>query len=208
MDQQLKNNSESEFAISQLNIRISKLRDQLNASSEAIQLAMNELIAMKRRVQHETNRLQQIRQHNQQMTIASAAQLKSNQKLKETVSELVEKVKKIQSGKNSSEGRLRYLDELFENEGKQVHEIETEMSRLSQMLYRSTQVLQEQQNEQKLLEVKTSSNTKQQNSPNLNSINFFRVRYSCWNQQTERSQVIFCIKKKNWLDKSKSNTIP
>lgn len=153
LDQQIKNNSESEFAISQLNSRMFQVRDHLNISTDAIQLASNELISMKRQVHHETSRLQQLRQCNHQMMIDCDLKSKSNIKLRETLADLTDKINKVQNDKNSSENRLRHLDELFENEERQLHEIDFEMSRLSQMLFRSSQVLQEQHNELKLIEV-------------------------------------------------------
>lgn len=153
LDQQIKNNCESEFAISQLNAQISQLRRHMDSCTNAIQLAANELIGIKRQVQGDTNRLQQLRQENRRKMVDIDSMMKANEQLKITVAELTEKVGKVKSGKDSSEYRLKHLHDLMENEEKQLHEIDLEMARLSQMLFRSTQMLQEQQNEYKIIQV-------------------------------------------------------
>lgn len=171
LNQQIRNNAESDFTISQLNAQTSQRRDQLNVCTDAIQLAANELIALKRQIQHETNQLQQIRQRNHQMMIDCDSLAKSNARIKDDVISLTEKVKKVQNEKNSSENRLQHLNELYENEERQLQEIDLEMARLSQMLFRSNQVLIEQQNEQKIVEVSLKPlNEKSFNRKNIKTI--------------------------------------
>lgn len=153
LEQQVKNNKESELAISQLNEQISSKRAQVNQCTEQIQLQTNELITLRRQLQNDTNRLQQLRQKNHKATIQCDAKAKEIAKLKGIVDELKAKFGKIQAEKNNAEKRLRHLDELYEGEEKSVHTIELEMERLSQMVYRSSQMIQQQQNEQKLIEV-------------------------------------------------------
>lgn len=153
LEQQIKNNKESEQAISELNEQISTKRSQLNQYTEQIQLQTNEFITLRRQLQHDTNHLQNLRQKNLRATIQCDVKTKEIAKLKEIVDELKSKLGKIQSEKNNAENRLRHLDELYEDEEKAVHAIELEMERLSQMVYRSSQMIQQQQNEQKLIEV-------------------------------------------------------
>lgn len=153
LDQQIKNNCESEFAISQLNAQISQLRRHMDSCTNSIQLAANELIGLKRQVQGDTNRLQQLRQENRRKMVDIDSMMKANEQLKKTVAELTKKVKKVKNDKDSSEYRLKHLHDLLENEEKQLHDIDSEMTRLSQMLYRSTEVLQKQQNEYKMIQV-------------------------------------------------------
>lgn len=153
LDQQIQNNCESEFTISQLNAQISQLRRNMDSCTNAIQLAANELIGMKRQMQGDTNRLQHLRQENRRKMVEIDSMMKSNEHLKKTVAELTEQVKKVKNDKDSSECRLKHLHDLLEKEEKQLYEIDSEMARLSQMLFRSTQVLQEQQNEYKMIQV-------------------------------------------------------
>lgn len=153
LNQQIQNNKESELMIAELNEQISKVRILLSRYTSDIQLNTNELITLKRQMQHDTNCLQQMRQKNHKASIEYDAKTKQIAKLKEIVDELASKVGKIQDEKNNAEYRLRHLDELFEDEEKSIHAIELEMARLSQMVYRSTQLIQQQHDEQKLLEV-------------------------------------------------------
>lgn len=153
LNQQITNNKESEFMISELNEQISKVRSQLTQYNEEIQLKANDLITLRRQLQHDTNCLQQMRQKNHKAAIELDSKTKQIAKLKEVVDELSSKMGKIQNEKDNAEDRLRNLDELFEDEEKSIHAIELEMARLSQMVYRSSQLIQQQHNEQKLIEV-------------------------------------------------------
>lgn len=153
LNQQIKNNTESELIIRDLNVESSKVRDLLNRYTEDIQLQGNVLITLKRQLQHDTNCLQQLRQKNHQATIDHDAKSKQIVNLKEIVDALKSKVNKIQNERNNAEDRLRHLDELYDDEEKSIQLIESEMSRLSEMVYRSSQLIHEQRNEQKVLEV-------------------------------------------------------
>lgn len=154
LNQQLKNNKESEYEIKQLNDQVTQIRTRLNHCNEDVQLKTNELITMKRQLRNEANRLQQIRQKNRQVNIDCDKMTRSIAKLNEVVQDLVSKVDEIQSEKNNADNRLRHLEELFDNEEKSIFAIESEMLRLSQMLYRSSQILQQQHDENKLVEVR------------------------------------------------------
>lgn len=139
--------------IAELNEQISKVKILLNQHTDEIQLKINDLITLKRQMQHNTNCLQQMRQKNHKASIEYDTKSKQIAKLKEIVDILVSKVGKIQDEKNNSDYRLKHLDELFEDEEKSIHTIELEMVRLSQMVYRSSQIIQQQHEEQKLIEV-------------------------------------------------------
>lgn len=130
LNQQIKNNTESELIIRDLNVESSKVRDLLNRYTEDIQLQGNVLITLKRQLQHDTNCLQQLRQKNHQATIDHDAKSKQIANLKEIVDALKSKVNKIQNERNNAEDRLRHLDELYDDEEKSIQLIESEMSRL------------------------------------------------------------------------------
>lgn len=139
--------------ISELNEQISSVRIQLNQYNEELQLKANDLITLRRQLESDTNGLQQMRQENHKATIEHDAKTKQIAKIKAVVDELSSKVKRIQNERDNSEYRLRHLDELFEDEEKAIRAIELEMTRLSQMVFRSSQLIQQQNNEQKLIEV-------------------------------------------------------
>lgn len=153
LNQQIKNNKESEFSIRELNEDISNIRGRLNRYTNDIQLQANEFITLRRQVQHHSNRLQQIRQRNHKAAIECDSKTKKIAKIKEVVDELTSKVDRIEMERDNAEDRLRHLDELFADEEKTIHSMELEMTRLSQMVYRSSQLIQQQHNEQKLIEV-------------------------------------------------------
>lgn len=154
LNQQIQNAKESEYMIAELNEQISKVKILLNRHIDEIQLKTNDLITLRRQMQHDTNCLQQLRQKNHKASIEYDCKTKQITKLKKIVDELASKVGKIQDEKNNAEYRLRHLDDLYEDEEKSIHAIELEMARLSQMVYRSSQILQQQHDEQKLIEVR------------------------------------------------------
>lgn len=139
--------------MSELNVEISKIRGQLDRFTEDIQLQANELITLRRQLQHDTNRLQQLRQKNHKATIEYDCKTKEIDKLKAITDELTSKIGQIQTEKNNAEDRLRHIDELYDDEEKAILAIELELERLSQMVYRSSQLIQQQRNEQLVIEV-------------------------------------------------------
>lgn len=154
LEQQITNNKESELMISELNVEISKIRNQLNKFSEDIQLQTNVLITLRRQVQHDTNCLQQLRQKNHKASIDCDRKTKEIAKLKEIINELTSKVETIETEKNNAGDRLRHLDALMDDEERAIQAIEVEMVRLSQMVFRSSQMIQQHHDEQKLIEVR------------------------------------------------------
>lgn len=153
LEQQIENNKESEFMIGEMNQQISKVRALLTRHSEEIQLKANELITLRRQIQNDANCLQQMRQKNHKVTIEHETKTKDIAKLNGIVDDLVSKMGKIQNEKDNAEHRLRHLEELFQDEEKSIHDIELEIAKLSQMIYRSSQMIQQQHNEQKFFEV-------------------------------------------------------
>lgn len=139
--------------IKELNDEISSIRSRLNRHTDAIQLQANEFITLRRQVQCDSNRLQQIRQKNHKTAMESDSKMKKIAIIKGIVDELISKVETIGMERSNAEDRLRHLDELFADEERTIQSMELEMTRLSQMVYRSSQLIQQQHNEQKLIEV-------------------------------------------------------
>lgn len=153
INQQIETNKEIQCEITQLNAESSAVRQQLNNSMESIQSNLNDMITTKRELRNKTNCLQQLRQNNRQINIDCEKLTKVVAKLKETVTELTTKVNAIENERNGAEGRLKHLNELFDSEEKSVDAVQLEINRISQLLYRTTQILQQEREEYKLIEV-------------------------------------------------------
>lgn len=153
INQQIEANKEIQFDITQLNVESSAVRQQLSTTMESMQSNLNEVITLQRELRNKTNCLQQLRQNNRQVNIDCEKLSKVVAKLKDTVAELTAKVNVIENERNGAEGRLKHLNELFESEEKSVDAVQLEITRISQLLYRTTQILQQEREEYKLIEV-------------------------------------------------------
>lgn len=190
INEQLISNKEIQYDIAQLNEESSKVRQQLNDSMESMQLNFNEVITLKRELRNKTNCLQQIRQHNRQINIDCEKLTKTVAKLKATVDELTAKLNVIDMERNNADSRLKHLSELFDSEERSVDAVQLEITRITQLLYRTTQILQQERNEYKLIEVCPSSIFFIVFSLRIGSNNDkmprFRVRFVRWRRLLER----------------------
>lgn len=184
INEQLIRNKEIQYEIAQLNEESSKVRQQLNDSMESVQLNVNEVITLKRELRNKTNCLQQIRQNNRQINIDCDKLTKTVAKLKSAVDELTAKANIIDMERNNADSRLKHLTELFDSEERSVEAVQLEINRITQMLYRTTQILQQERDEYKLIEVCTRlalfilcSRIFGTNNPKLPP---FRVRFIRW----------------------------
>lgn len=153
LKQQIENNREIESENVENNDRIARKQIQLSQLNETVQLESNEIITLKQILRSQSTKLEQLRRKNRQTIIERETKIEAIATLSTTCQELSEKIKKMADQKDSAQSRLKELDHLFESEEKSLNCIELELSRLSQMLYRSKQILQQWQNEDKLVEV-------------------------------------------------------
>lgn len=151
--QQKQNNRESELAINELNEATVRLRAQLGQLNETVQLKGSDLISMKRMLQSQNHQLQLQRQQNRKTTIECETKRKTIEELKGVNANLGEKLKKLSDKQGNALDRLKHLDDLAEAEEKALANVEMEIQRMSQLVYRSQQVLQQWQCDSKSVEV-------------------------------------------------------
>lgn len=153
LDQQLKNNRETEDTIAEINTRAVALRTQNTRVSDAVVLQTNELITLKKMVRSFGHQLQRARQVSRQ----HVSQIDERQRLianiKTQQQEMQEKLRKFGDLNATAQDRLRSLDELVEAEEKSVHNLNLEIARMGTALYRSQQILQQWDADYKLLQV-------------------------------------------------------
>lgn len=157
LDQQLKNNRETEDTIAEINTRAVALRTQNTRMSDAVVLQTNELITLKKMVRSFGHQLQRARQVSRQ----HVSQIDERQRLianiKTQQQEMQEKLRKFGDLNATAQDRLRSLDELVEAEEKSVHNLNLEIARMGTALYRSQQILQQWDADYKLLQVTRGS---------------------------------------------------
>lgn len=153
LTQQIGNNREIEVETRDFNDKMARKQIQLSQLTEAFQLDSNEIGTFKQILRNESEKLQQLRHKNRQIIVEKEAKTETINKLNDTCQELGEKIKKMVNQNDSAQNRLKQLDELVEAEEKSLNCVETELTRLSQMLFRSKSILQQWQSEQKLVDV-------------------------------------------------------
>lgn len=153
LKQQVGNNREIELEKSDYNDKIARKQIQLSQLDDTLQLESNEMITFKQILRGQSEKLQQLRRKNRQSIVETEAKGEAINRLIVTCQELSEKMEKMVNHTESAQNRLKQLDELVEAEEKSLSCVEVELTRLSQMLYRSKQILQQWQNEHKLVEV-------------------------------------------------------
>lgn len=153
LEHQLANNRETQLESDNLNAEIFKLQQQMAKLNENYSLKTNDLISLKRLLANQSNQLQKTRQRNRQMIIEKEKLNKLIAKMKITVDELEKKLEMLNAKGTKAQNRLDNLTELAESEQKAIHNVELEIGRLSQMLYRSRQILQQFDEDNKTVQV-------------------------------------------------------
>lgn len=157
LKQQVGNNREIELEQSDYNDKIARKQIQLSQLDETLQLESNEMITFKQILRNQSEKLQQLRRKNRQSIVNTEAKGKATNQLMVTCQELSDKMDRMVNHTENAQNRLKQLDELVEAEEKSLGCVEVELARLSQMLYRSKQILQQWQNEHKLVEVSANN---------------------------------------------------
>lgn len=134
-------NRDTEFFIQELNITSSELRNRLLKLEDSVGLKSSELLALRKTVQSESTKLNNMRNQNRQML--SDEKDKENL-LKSTTDELRmmrEKYEKFKNNNSNAQERLKQIEEMLEMENKNMKTIQDETARLGSTLYRSEQQL-------------------------------------------------------------------
>lgn len=153
LSHQIENNHETQLEIDNLNSEIYKQRRQQINLNENNLLNSNELISLKHLLANQSNLLQETRQRQRQMIIEKENLLKSIEKYRKIVTELTDKLEILNNKSDKATNRLNNLNELAESEQKAIHSVDLEIGRLSQMLYRSRQILQQWNDDNKNIQV-------------------------------------------------------
>lgn len=134
-------NRETEIYIQELNITSSNLRNRLLKLEESIRLKCSELLALRKTVQNESQRLNDLRNQNRHMLIEEKDKENALQSNIEELKMMREKYEKFKNNNSNAQERLKQIEEMLEDELKNKKTIQDEMIRLNATLYRSEQQL-------------------------------------------------------------------
>lgn len=151
--QHIQNNEEIEAENKEFTEKITRQQFELGELNDAIQLDSTEVDACTRGMRNANEKLQQMRRKNRHTIVEREAKEKAVADLNVTCQESEEKLKKMTNQMTNAQNRMKQLDDLVENGEKSLNCVEMELSRMSEMLFRSKSILQQWQNEHKLVEV-------------------------------------------------------
>ncbi|KAG5682425.1 hypothetical protein PVAND_011778 [Polypedilum vanderplanki] len=134
-------NRDIELDIGELNIALSDLRNRLLKLDNIITLKNSELLALRKTVQNESQRLNNLRNQNRQMLTEEKDKENSLKSMIDDLRMIREKYEKFKGTNSDAQERLRQIEELLEMESKNMKKIEDDISRLCSALYRSEQQL-------------------------------------------------------------------
>ncbi|XP_021711610.1 coiled-coil domain-containing protein 39 [Aedes aegypti] len=157
LEEQERNNKEIELGIAELNVEVSKLRNRLNALTDSVQLKTNEYQITRKAVQNVSNKLTGMRNKNRQALMEEAEKERQINTNLSQLEELREKYENFRSKTLCAQERLRQLNEIVEQEEKQIKVLSDETARLSTALYRAQTQLVSMRDEDKLLKIEIHS---------------------------------------------------
>lgn len=114
-------------------------------------------MALRKTVQGESQKLSNLRNQNRQMLTEEKDKENALKTMIDGCREIREKYERFKGSNSDSQERLRQIEELLENETKNMKRIEDETSRLSSALYRSEQQLKKLQDIEKSLIVESQA---------------------------------------------------
>uniref|UniRef100_A0A8D8HM58 Coiled-coil domain-containing protein 39 n=1 Tax=Culex pipiens TaxID=7175 RepID=A0A8D8HM58_CULPI len=157
LEEQQRNNREIELGIGELNVEVSKLRNRLNALTDNVQLKTNEYQITRKAVQNVSNKLTSMRNKNRQALMEEAEKERQIHTNLSQLEELREKFENFRSKTLCAQERLRQLNEIVEQEERQMKVLSDETARLSTALYRAQSQLVAMKDEEKLLRIEVLS---------------------------------------------------
>lgn len=114
-------------------------------------------MALRKTVQGESQKLSNLRNQNRQMLMEEKDKESGLKAMMDECREIRAKYERFKGSNSDSQERLRQIEELLENEGKNMKRIEDETSRLSSALFRSEQQLKKLQDIEKSLIVESQA---------------------------------------------------
>ncbi|KAL1395036.1 hypothetical protein pipiens_002930 [Culex pipiens pipiens] len=157
LEEQQRNNREIELGIAELNVEVSKLRNRLNALTDNVQLKTNEYQITRKAVQNVSNKLTSMRNKNRQALMEEAEKERQIHTNLSQLEELREKFENFRSKTLCAQERLRQLNEIVEQEERQMKVLSDETARLSTALYRAQSQHVAMKDEEKLLRIEVLS---------------------------------------------------
>lgn len=151
LNQQIQINREIQLEIDEVNDKIAKLRLEKNQLSEKIAFETNESISMKRIMQSKSNELQKIRQKNRETKIDCENNRQTIEKMQNVLANLMADNQELMKKSDCAQSRLQQFNELMNGEEKLIENAQAEIERLSQMIFRSQQILQQWRDDQKTI---------------------------------------------------------
>lgn len=113
---------------------------------------MSQLLALRKTVQNESQKLNNLRNQNRQMLVEEKDKENVLRTMIDELKMIHGKYEKFKGNKSDAQERLRQIEELLEAESRNMKKIEDETSRLTSALYRSEQQLKKlQQAERNLI---------------------------------------------------------
>lgn len=145
-------NREIEIIIQELNITSSDLRSRLLRIESSNADKSSELLATRKTVQHESQKLNNLRAQNRQLLVEEKEKETLLRTFIDDMRSLREKYDKFKTNNSNAQERLKQIDEMLESEKKNIKTIESEVDRLSSTLFRSEQQLKKLQEAEQDLE--------------------------------------------------------
>lgn len=144
-------NRDTELYIQELNIASSELRNRFLKLEDAIGIKSSELLALRKTVQNESTKLNNLRNQNRQMLIDEKDKENLLTSTLEDLEMMRHKYEKFKNSNSNAQERLRQIEELLETEAKNIKTLQNEIERLFSALYRSEQQLKKLQESEKNL---------------------------------------------------------
>lgn len=154
---QVADNKELELHMEDLNAGQSALRQKYTSLQEALQLNNSELTSLRNEVQNIAQKLTNQRSLNKRLTQEENDKEAACRKSVGELETLKKKHENFKSKTMNAQERLKQLDEFVEAEEKHIKSLDEETSRLTGALFRAEQQLHKLQEQEKLMDVSSSS---------------------------------------------------
>lgn len=150
-------NMNTQYTIQELNVTSSDLRNRLLKLEDAVALKNSELLALRKTVQNESQKLNNMRSQNRQMLADEKEKENNLKRAIEDMTALREKYEKFKNNNSNAQERLRQIEEMLETEQKNMKNLQDDTARLSSTLYRSEQQLKKLQEAEKNLTIESQA---------------------------------------------------
>lgn len=179
-------NSEATDQIDEVNVALSDARNNLQKLEESTKMKTAELLATRKALKNESNRLTQMRNKNRQMLLEEQEKEKALIIILDELNLTRQKAEQFKSSSSNAQERLQQVEDLIACEEKSAKLILKEISRLNSDLCHSEHQLKALQND--------ANNLVAEDKALESSI--LKIKASCKNQEKERfrqTQIVFNV---------------